>query len=146
MPFVKITTTTDTTTGVRYINTDHIVIGNPEQYQIQVRIFGGEVLDLTPESFNYLFTCVDLQAAMLATKLEPLSLQSRIAQALRYDFPQGATSTKLIVFLRVTDSADFQDALTILHSENVIIQTGDFYRHASNSKPSPDPSVSDAER
>lgn len=104
---------------------------------------------ITRESGDYFLTCVEAQSAQVAEPADPPSLKTRIAQALRYDFPHGARVSYLEPLYPKSAQSDIEAALIELQIEKVALEIAGFWYHASNSplksKPSPDPSTEAAD-
>ncbi len=118
----------------RYVNSDHIEHVDADN---GVLLFANaSQLNVTPDSAAYFLACVEAKAAHTEEAIEPPSLKSRIAQALRWDYPHGALVSYLTSVLPQETAGEIEDKLAELEAENTAIQIGPFWYHASN-RPAP---------
>jgi hypothetical protein len=120
-----------------FINSDNVNWIDPKG---KLYFCNGEALYVTPESAEYVLICVEANTALMSTAeqtaanaLPPPSLATRIAQALRYDFAQGAILADLKGLIKEGESlADIDKALQMLTEDHVLHFDGAAYFHAAN--------------
>ncbi len=129
----------------RYINSDHVTdmfLGSEIAtlyFSICNRENESYACDITLDSAAYFLSCVEAKSASVEVEIEPPSLKTRIAQALRWDYPNGALVSYLTSAISQNHEGEIEIALAELEIENVAVQHGPFWYHASNR-----PSASDS--
>jgi len=160
MPFIKLSETL-------YVNSDHVrCVKFISDQTAQIIYHGNPNQNLNPipeaisaEAAAYFLAEVDARSAMASPETAPQmpSLKTRIAQALRYDHPDGTTLIGLIASDKFTNdkAEDIANAIRALESERVVIFGGiseddpGAYYHTANFSlltQSPDPSDADADK
>lgn len=119
----------------RYINSDHVVSVNP--HSGEVALINGHSITVTEESASYFLVCLEAQSAHTEQAPGTPSLKTQTAQALRWEFPHGATLEDLqkIDALANADADEILNALAELFEEKVIKRSliePIIYIHASN--------------
>ena len=130
-----------------YINSDNLNWIDPDNGKLYFS--NGEALYTTPESAEFILACVEAQHALLSLDEQavfnsqpPPSLATRIAQALRYNFANGAVLADLKdLILEGETLSDVDKALHILTEDHVLHFDGAAYFHASNVPSVADPST-----
>ena len=145
MPFIKLS-------DELYVNSDHVIaVRFITRTQVLLCYERSAGIVITPEQAAYFLMEVEARAALASKDETPEtpSLKTRIAQALRYDFPQGVTISQLLSLPLFADSTDSEvaSALLELQQEGVAINPPDIgaWFHAANVTQSPDLSDADAD-
>lgn len=101
---------------------------------------------VTRAAAEYFLATVEANAAFEPSAQITLSLKSRIAHALRYDYPSGLRHPDLLISFINEQPEEIQNAVNDLIRENVVRRdpVSGFFIHASHFTPSPDPSTAAA--
>jgi hypothetical protein len=147
MPFIKVSSNDS---APYYVNSDHVravTFGDERAYLIFFtagRHDEPDKLDVSRAAGEYFIGEVEARTAFTTEKIEPLSLASRAAIALRHDFTTGANIDQLAEHLDVPIRVDLLAALGSLIAQNVAIDRNGVYYHRANFTANPDPSDADA--
>lgn len=122
MPFVKID-------AHRYVNTDLV------RYVDQrgsIHFADSSSIDVAPAATDYLLTQVESCGALVSEPLTAPALSTRIAQALKFDLPNGAALDGLAQHFPEDSLTEITRALDLLRAENVVVRKGLRFHHAAN--------------
>lgn len=136
----------------QYVNTDHIEVIKPDRDTGQWKVYftSRNIGTLPEEAALYLLSVIEADNGFVpGAEIEKIKvpLTTRIAQALRYEFANGATINQLEEFLDlplplacVPGKPDLlEESFMILIDEGIIKRYGPLFYHAEHFTASPDP-------